>query len=145
MTDIFSRRKRSDIMSRIRSCHTKPEEQLFLLVKPLVKKRKILRNVKELPGHPDILIPSLRLVILCDGCFYHNCPKHGHIPKSNKEYWEPKLVKNALRDSLNRRKLRNAGYYVWKFWEHDLQGKRLANTRLRLKRRFGVVIKKKYV
>ncbi len=136
MADIFRPRKRSEIMSRIRSTGTAPERLLFRLVREAIGgRRRIARNVRTLPGQPDILIPSFRLVIFAHGCFYHNCPRHGHQPKSNRQYWSPKLAKNAQRDLQNTRKLRALGYAVWRLWEHDFKPSRLEATGRLLKRR----------
>lgn len=136
MADIFTPEKRSEIQSRIRSSGTKPEDVLYAAIRSILGPRwRIDRNVTELPGQPDILIPSLRLVIFADGCFYHCCPKHGRRPKTNGRYWWPKLKRNVLRDAANRRRLRALGYSVWRFWEHDLKGRAMARTYCRLERR----------
>ena len=136
MADIYSREKRSDIMSRIRSKGTKPEARLLGLVHQAIgKKRKIIENDPRLPGKPDITVPSLHLAIFCDGCFYHVCPRHGHIPKTNQRYWRAKLETNIRRDRANRARLRRMGYAVWRFWEHDLKPARIENTYAVLKRR----------
>lgn len=124
MADVFTPEKRSEVMSRIRSTGSKPEERLFVAVRAALGHRwRIDRNVKALPGCPDIVIPSLRTVIFLDGCFYHCCPVHGHIPKSNTDYWAPKLAKNVKRDRVNRRELRRLGYSVWRYWEHDFRAR----------------------
>lgn len=126
MADIFTVKKRSQIMSRIRSTGTIPEDKLFAVVKAVLgKRRRIDRNVRSLPGQPDIVVPSLRLAVFVDGCFYHNCPRHGHNPKSNTKYWIPKLARNLARDRLNRRNLRDMGFAVWRIWEHSLKESRL--------------------
>lgn len=138
MTDVFSKKKRSEIMSRIRSSGTNPEERLYRIVRQILGHRwGIQRNVTALPGQPDVYIPSLRLAIFADGCFYHGCPQHGHNPKSNRAYWVPKLIRNLQRDSSNRRKLRGGQIFVWKFWEHELKGQELWRTYERLERRFA--------
>jgi len=137
VTDIFSPRKRSKIMSRIRSSGTTAEQALFWTVRAAIGNRRAIQmNVSQLPGCPDLVIPSLNLVIFANGCFYHGCPMHGHIPKSNKAYWLPKLRGNMRRDVTHRRKLRRLGYRVWTVWEHDLRGTRRESTRRRLHRRF---------
>ena len=82
-----------------------------------------------------MVVPGLRLAIFADGCFCHGCPEHGHVPKSNVQYWLPKLERNCVRDLANRRVLRKMGFAVWRFWEHELNGKRMANTRVVLSRR----------
>ena len=92
MADIFTREKRSAVMANIRAHGSKPEERLYRLVRGVLGHRwRIDRNVEGLPGRPDVIIPSLRLVLLADGCFFHMCPQHGRIPDSHREYWAPKL------------------------------------------------------
>lgn len=135
MADVFTPEKRSDVMSRIRSTGSKPEERLFQAVRVALGHRwRIDRNVRTLPGCPDIVIPSLKTVIFLDGCFYHCCPVHGHIPKSNVEYWAPKLAKNVQRDRANRARLRQLGFSVWRFWEHDFKGREYEASVRRLDR-----------
>jgi DNA mismatch endonuclease (patch repair protein) len=136
MADIFSSGKRSQIMSRIRSSGTKPEVHLHAVIQKILgKRRRIDLNVMNLPGCPDVVVPSLKLAIFADGCFYHGCPKHGHTPKSNDHYWGPKLTRNLQRDRVSRRKLRFMGYSVWRVWEHDLRPARLERTINRLQNR----------
>lgn len=136
MADIFSKGKRSQIMSRIRSAGTTPERRLYAIVREILgPKRRIDRNVHSLPGRPDVVIPSLKLAMQADGCFYHRCPKHGHEPKTNRDYWLPKLRRNAERDALYRRKLRALGFSVWRIWEHDLKMSKSGRTYAILSRR----------
>lgn len=136
MTDVFSRAKRGQVMSRIKSRGTSIEETLCLLVRESLGPRwRIDRNVGFLPGRPDVVIPSLGIVIFAHGCFYHSCAKHGHIPKSNREYWAPKLAGNCKRDGRNRRRLWALGFSVWTIWEHDLEGSRVQHTAERVRRR----------
>ena len=69
------------------------------VAKELWKKNiRYRRNVKNLYGRPDIAIKKYKLVIFIDSCFWHNCPIHGNMPKSNIEYWENKLSRNKIRD-----------------------------------------------
>jgi DNA mismatch endonuclease, patch repair protein len=138
VADIFTAKKRSQIMSRIRSSGTKPEEKLFQLLRELLgKRRRIERNVRTLPGQPDIVIPSLRLAVFVDGCFYHGCPEHGHNPKTNKSYWIPKLARNQARDKKNRKALRRMGFAVWRIWEHSLRGSQFHIAQARLARQLA--------
>jgi DNA mismatch endonuclease (patch repair protein) len=135
VADIFTKKKRSEIMSRIRCAATKPEQRLVQMVRRILGYRwRIEQNVQSLPGRPDIVVPSLSLIIFLDGCFYHGCPAHGHRPKSNKKYWIPKLKRNKERDDVNRRLLRKMGFTVVRFWEHDLQVAQLPKTERALNR-----------
>jgi DNA mismatch endonuclease (patch repair protein) len=136
MTDVFDRAKRSQVMSRIRSKGTSLEETLYRLIRQSLGSRwRIDRNVQSLPGQPDVVIPFLRIVVFAHGCFYHCCVRHGHLPKSNTEYWAPKLESNCRRDRRSRRRLRALGFSVWTIWEHDLEGRRLQRTCLIIGRR----------
>ena len=144
MTDIYSKNKRSQIMSRIRSSGTAPEKRLYGMLRSILGHRwRIDRNVQNLPGRPDFVVPSLKLVIFADGCFYHGCPRHGHVPKSNGRYWSPKLVRNHRRDASNRRRLRGLGYSVWHFWEHDLCSSASERTFARLEARIQGRLRKR--
>jgi DNA mismatch endonuclease, patch repair protein len=66
----------------------------------------------------DIAFPSRRLAIFVDGCFWHQCPEHGTMPKSNPSYWKPKLARNVARDRRVTTALEAAGWKVVRVWEH---------------------------
>ena len=68
---------------------------------------------------PDIVFPRLRLAVYVDGCFWHCCPIHGTVPRSNVDYWGPKLRANAERDERTTRALKTSGWTVLRIWEHD--------------------------
>jgi len=151
--DIFSVNRRSEIMAAIRSSGTKPERLVLELTRRLVRQElgrstRILANATFVPGTPDVYVPSLRLALFVDGCFFHGCPIHGHIPKSNKRYWTRKLIRNVRRDDRVRRNLRRNGLSVWRFWEHELRRTvverceaKLLQAILRAKRRHKAVSK----
>jgi DNA mismatch endonuclease (patch repair protein) len=120
-------------MSRIRSRGMRPEVVMHELLRSLLgPRRRILRNAPSLPGRPDFVVPRLRLVVFVDGCFWHSCPRHGHVPESNSEYWQSKLARNAARDKLIRRRLRAEGWAVWRVWEHQLKQGSIGRTRAAL-------------
>lgn len=89
----------------------------------------------NLPGKPDILFPTARVAVFVHGCFWHqhSCRK-GHMPNSNRMYWEPKLAGNVARDARNTRRLRTLGYSVLTVWEcrllakADSEGRRVQRT-----------------
>lgn len=136
--DVFDREKRSAVMALIRSSGTRIETRLYEMVRAILGGRwRIDQNDRDLPGTPDVVVPSLRLVLLADGCFYHRCPRHGRVPDSNRAYWEPKLARNVQRDRRNRRALRAMGYSVWRFWEHDLEYRGVQRTLAVLERRLA--------
>ena len=68
---------------------------------------------------PDIVFTRAQVAVFVDGCFWHSCPIHGHLPKSNEHYWEPKLLRNRLRDQATGEALRAAGWAVVRVWEHE--------------------------
>ena len=67
---------------------------------------------------PDIVFTKKMIAIFIDGCFWHSCPEHGSLPKSNKDYWLPKLKENVGRDKLNDSGLEQDGWRVIRVWEH---------------------------
>lgn len=113
--DNLSREKRSYIMSQIKSKNTKPE---MLLRKTLFNKGLRYRKHYRLPGRPDIVFVSKKLVIFVNGCFWHG---HGckidNKPKSNKYFWEEKIKNNKKRDEDNYHKLETMGWKYYVVWE----------------------------
>ncbi len=121
--DNHTKEARSYNMSRIRSKNTKPEE---IVRKYLFSKGfRYRKNVKKLPGSPDIVLPKYKTVIFVNGCFWHmhdNCIKF-HWPKSNEDYWRPKLLGNKERDKNNYKLLADNGWNVIIVWECELNKK----------------------
>src|SRR5829696_4351852 len=68
---------------------------------------------------PDVVFPGARVAVFIDGCFWHCCPEHGSLPATNTSYWLPKLQANVERDAQHSRLLRDAGWEVLRFWEHE--------------------------
>lgn len=62
-----------------------------------------------------------RLAVFVDGCFWHGCPEHGVLPKSNRPFWQSKLQGNQLRDRKNVRILKELGWKVVRIWEHEIE------------------------
>ena len=115
-------------MSHIRSQNTKPEE---LVRKHLFAQGlRYRKNVKTLPGCPDIVLPKYKTAIFVNGCFWHkhDCPRFVW-PSSNQEYWVPKITSNVERDERNHSILRNEGWNVIIIWECELK-KAVADARL---------------
>ena len=111
---------RSQQMSRIRSKDTKPEMMVRRTLRNLGFRFRL--HVRELPGCPDIVLPKWRAIIQVKGCFWHgHACRGGRQPKSNRDYWIPKLVGNRERDLSNERKLRQLGWSVHSLWECRLR------------------------
>src|ERR1017187_5393346 len=69
---------------------------------------------------PDFVFPKLKLALFVDGCFWHDCPKHGTQPRGNRLFWKKKFSRNIARDRLVNRVLRRAKWRVLRIWEHEL-------------------------
>ncbi len=123
MTDIYSKQKRSEIMSKISGKDTKPE----IVVRKYLFTHgfRYRKNVKTLPGKPDIVLPKYKTVIFVHGCFWHghNCSA-GKLPETNKEFWKKKISENVKRDRLNKKKLKELGWKVIVIWQCELKNKR---------------------
>lgn len=122
MVDNLSRADRSRCMSRIRCRHMKPERIVRSVVHRMGYRFRLHR--KGLPGSPDLVLPRHHAVIFVHGCFWHwhpdvACPIAG-LPKSNLDYWEPKLTRTRLRDLNNTEVLRHSGWRVLTIWECEL-------------------------
>jgi DNA mismatch endonuclease, patch repair protein len=117
--DKISKEARSQNMKAIRSTKTTIEERVS---KALWSKGiRFRKNVKSLKGKPDIAIKKYKCVIFIDSCFWHACPQHGHIPKSNIEFWQSKLNRNRERDAETNDYYREIGWHVIRIWEHELK------------------------
>ncbi len=121
-TDIFSKDKRSDVMSLIRGKGNKSTEQALI---HLFRRSAIIgwRRHRPLFGKPDFVFPQSRLAIFVDGCFWHSCPIHATQPKNNSAFWNKKFNDNKARDRLVTRTLRSKGWRVLRVWEHELAKK----------------------
>jgi DNA mismatch endonuclease (patch repair protein) len=126
--DVFSKRKRSEIMRAVHGTDTAPEKNLrSMLHRAGYRFRK---NVKTLPGKPDVVLPKYKTVIFVHGCFWHQhegCPE-SVIPWARRDYWEPKLQRNAERDRLNVEQLQQSGWRVYTVWECELRPRLFQNT-----------------
>lgn len=121
MTDVFSSKKRSQIMRAVTSKDTDPEMQVRRAVHAMGYRYRL--HVAGLPGKPDLVFPRLSKVIFVHGCFWHQhrCKRGRRIPKTRREYWEAKLARNVERDRRHRRKLRRDGWEVLVVWECQLR------------------------
>jgi DNA mismatch endonuclease (patch repair protein) len=146
--DIFTRAKRSDVMSRIRSRGNAATELALVGVfrahgitgwrrhlevqvppgrvagrpgGPKGKARAAPRAARPFRVRPDFVFPKLRLALFVDGCFWHGCPQHGTKPRGNAAFWRKKFAANRDRDLRVTRTLRRHGWRVLRIWEHELK------------------------
>jgi len=103
-------------MSGIRSRWTAQERKMHNYLKGSRIKHKMHPKIE---GSPDILLKDSKTAVFLHGCFWHKCPKCYIKPKTNKEYWIPKIERNTKRDQKNSRILRKNGFKVLKIWEHE--------------------------
>jgi len=121
MADNHSREVRSYNMSRIQSKNTKPEDVVckYLFSHGL----RYRKNDNRYPGKPDIVLPKYHTIVFVHGCFWHgheDCPDY-ITPKSNTDYWVPKLNRNKQRDQKNITELKACGWNVIIVWECELK------------------------
>jgi DNA mismatch endonuclease (patch repair protein) len=117
MVDKLSEKRRSWNMSRIRSRNTNPEVRVRRMLSALGFRFRLHR--RDLPGKPDIVLPKYHIAIFVHGCFWHQhagCIDCSN-PKTNVDYWRPKLLGNLKRDRRNRRALRRCGWNSIVIWE----------------------------
>ena len=122
MADNHTKEIRSMNMSHIKSTNTKPEEKVrkYLFSKGL----RYRKNVRTLPGKPDIVLKKYKTVVFVNGCFWHkhDCGRFV-MPASNTEYWEKKISGNVERDKTNTALLEEQGWRVIVIWECQLKKK----------------------
>jgi|TARA_Y100000031_G_scaffold19793_1_gene20247 DNA mismatch endonuclease (patch repair protein) len=119
--DTVSKKKRSEIMSNIRSKNTKPELEIRKYLHSMGFRYSL--HKKDLPGTPDIFLKKYNLAIQVRGCFWHGhkC-NFGSSPKSNKKYWLKKIKNNIKRDAFNDRKLKRLGIQLVVIRECKIKG-----------------------
>ena len=118
MSDSFSKRKRSEIMRSIRSKGTKIENEFARILR--MSKLKFKRNEKLLYGKPDFVFKNTKLAVFVDSCFWHGCPYHCRMPKSNESYWNEKIKRNKARDKQIVTWYKKHKWRILRFWEHSL-------------------------
>lgn len=131
MADNHSKEVRSMNMSHIRSTNSKPEEivRKYLFSKGL----RYRKNVRTLPGKPDIVLPKYKTIVFVNGCFWHrhDCGRFV-MPSSNTEYWEKKINGNVERDKTNIALLEEQGWRVIVIWECQLKKRERNDSLLKL-------------
>lgn len=122
MTDVLTKEQRKKNMQHIRSKDTKAE---LLLRKALWHKGlRYRKNVKSLPGTPDIVFTKQKIAVFVDGDFWHargHQDKPGEQVATNKDFWRKKLTDNVERDRFVNDALLEQGWLVLRFWESDVK------------------------
>jgi len=119
MADCFTKEKRSEIMSNIRSKNTKAE----LLVFRELRRRGIYfqKHYKKVKGIPDIALPRKKRAVFIDGDFWHGYRYNKGKSRLPKKYWRAKIEGNMDRDRKDRAKLKREGWRVLRVWEHEIE------------------------
>ena len=130
MADVFSRTKRSWVMSRIRNVNTRPE----IIVRSFLHQRgfRFRLHASQLPGRPDIVLPKYQTVIFVHGCFWHShhgC-RNAVFPRTRSAFWRAKILGNKQRDAKALRHLRSLGWKVLVIWECETKAEQRLEKRL---------------
>jgi DNA mismatch endonuclease, patch repair protein len=130
VTDRLTRKKRSQVMAAIHSTGNRATE---LRLAAVLRANGLAgwRRRQQLPGKPDFVFRRERLAVFVDGCFWHGCRWHCRMPKSKQTYWEPKILRNRIRDREIRTILRRTGWSIHRIWEHSLADPVAVATKLR--------------
>lgn len=122
---------RSRTMRAVKDRNTHPEMVVRRLVHSLGYRYRL--HQRNLPGVPDLVFPSRRALIFVHGCFWHqhDCPRGARIPKTRRDYWVPKLLKNQERDARNQKRLQEMGWRTLVIWECETVDRSHLAKRLR--------------
>jgi DNA mismatch endonuclease, patch repair protein len=119
MPDVHTPTQRQYNMSRIYGKNTGPEIKLRkLLWAKGIRGYRIYYNIL---GKPDLVFTKKKLAIFVDGCFWHKCPICFHEPETRKEFWLKKIGTNVERDLKITQQLKEEGWTVLRFWEHEIR------------------------
>ncbi len=108
-------------MQAIRSRDTKPELEVRRLLHRLGLRYRVgIAPEPDLRRRADIVFTRARIAVFIDGCFWHGCPEHGRPTfHHNVDYWPAKIAANVVRDADTVDRLRQSGWLVLRFWEHE--------------------------
>lgn len=122
MPDVFSREKRSQIMSRVRSKKNKSTELRLIEHFDELSIHGWRRNYNVI-GHPDFIFPDKKIAVFVDGCFWHGHDCRNTRPASNQEYWTKKRDRNIEHDKQITNRFESRGWTVIRIWECELKKK----------------------
>lgn len=119
MSDIFTKKKRSEIMSRIKNKNSGIEKQFADILRKFSIKYRT--HPLKLFGKPDFILIEQKIPIFIDSCFWHGCGYHCKLPESNKNFWREKIRNNRIRDKKIRQEYGNNDKKIIRVWEHELK------------------------
>ncbi len=123
MADDRTAQQRSETMRRVKSRGTSCEKA----VGAELRRRGMRLSKRKLPGSPDFVVVAppggrrMGVAVFVDGCFWHGCPTHCRVPKTNRPYWVRKIARNCARDKAADRALRTMGWRPVRIWEHSVR------------------------
>lgn len=117
--DTVSKKKRSEIMSRVKSRDSTLETAFCKNLWKLGFRYR--KNSPKYFGKPDLVLSKFKTVIFIDSCYWHGCETHCRVPSSNKDYWVAKIQKNRHRDFEVNQYYQNRGWQINRIWEHDIK------------------------
>ncbi len=112
--------RHSKTMASVRATNNRTTELRFRLALVRAGVRGWQMHCSALTGNPDFYFPESRVAVFVDGCFWHGCPRCGHTPKTNSQFWREKILRNRRRDRRTNQVLRRNQIRVLRFWEHTL-------------------------
>jgi DNA mismatch endonuclease (patch repair protein) len=99
---------------------TRPEVTLRRMLHSRgLRYRVAARPLAGRPWTADLVFAAPRVAVFVDGCYWHGCPDHYHVPRTNAGYWAPKIERNQARDAIVDGELAEAGWRVVRVWEHE--------------------------
>jgi DNA mismatch endonuclease (patch repair protein) len=109
------------IMQQVRGADTIPE----IVVRRALHAQgyRFRLHDTRLPGRPDIVLPSRRMIVFVHGCFWHRHPgcRYASTPKTRTDFWETKFRANVDRDERVRAQLLERGWNVQVIWECEIK------------------------
>jgi DNA mismatch endonuclease (patch repair protein) len=122
MNDVFSKKKRSDVMKKVKSSKNASTELRLISI---FKENGITgwQRKYKLKGSPDFVFSKKKIAVFTDGCFWHGHNCRNVTPKDNSDYWSTKVERNKRRDKEITRFLKQNGWQVIRIWECELKKK----------------------
>jgi DNA mismatch endonuclease (patch repair protein) len=116
-----TRAVRRRTMRAVKSKNTAPE--LFVRKVLHAQGYRYRLHRSDFPGCHDIVFPGRKKVMFIHGCFWHghDCPRGARVPKTNQDYWVPKIARNRARDAANYTRLHSLGWDILTIWECEVK------------------------